>query len=225
MVLSPLGDAAVVLSLGGEVDATILARVGALSAALRAAGGPGIVDVVPAFATVTVFYDIARTGRYDAFERRLAELADRALEALPRAPAARQVEIPVCYGGEYGPDLEAVALRAGVGLEAVIESHSAAEYRVDAIGFVPGFAYLEGLPARLHTPRRPTPRPHVPAGSVGIGGAQTGVYPIETPGGWNLIGRTPVALFDLGRSEPSRLRVGDEVRFRPMTPEEFAAWK
>jgi len=135
------------------------------------------------------------------------------------------VEIPVCYGGEYGPDLAVVAAHTGLTPEEVIQLHSAAEYRVHAIGFSPGFPYLGGLPPRLNTPRRATPRPSVPAGSVGIGSAQTGVYPVASPGGWNLIGRTPRALFRLHKSPPALLLIGDRVKFRPITPGEFAAWK
>jgi inhibitor of KinA len=140
-------------------------------------------------------------------------------------PQERLVEIPVCYGGEHGPDLEAVAARAGVEPAEAARLHSKAVYTVQAIGFTPGFPYLAGLPAALHAPRRPTPRETVPAGSVGIGGAQTGVYPLASPGGWNLIGRTPLRLFRAEEANPSVLRVGDRVRFRPITVEEFAAWK
>lgn len=225
MTLAPLGDSAFVLSWGNEVDETALARVRAVADALNRAALDGVRDVVPAFATVTVYYDIAHTGPCEGFVTRVQDIADRADASTLRAADARQIEIPVCYGGEYGPDLELVAQQAGVGLDKVIEWHRAVEYRVHAIGFVPGFAYLGGLPKKLQTPRRATPRAIVPAGSVGIGGAQTGIYPLATPGGWNVIGRTPLALFDVARHEPAMLRVGDRVRFRAITPEEFQTWK
>jgi inhibitor of KinA len=225
MTLAHLGDSALVLSWGEEVDESALAHVRAVSDALQRAALAGVVEVVPAFASVTVFYDIVHTGVYDVFEARVVEIAGRAEESTLRAAAARVVEIPVCYGGEYGPDLELVAGRARVGLDKVIEWHSDAEYRVHAIGFVPGFGYLGGLHRKLQTERRPTPRPSVPPGSVGIGGAQTGIYPLVTPGGWNLIGRTPLTMFDVSRPEPAILRAGDRVKFRPISPEEFTAWK
>jgi inhibitor of KinA len=225
MTLAPLGDSALVLSWGEDVDEGALARVRAVADALRHAVIPGVVDVVPAFASVTVFYDIALAAPYVSFTAKIAAVAERAEQSTLRAWAARTVPIPICYGGEYGPDLDLIAARAGVGLDKVIEWHCAAEYRVHAIGFVPGFAYLGGLPKKLHVPRRATPRPNVAAGSVGIGGAQTGIYPFATPGGWNLIGRTPQTMFDLTAEQPALLRTGDRVRFRPITPEEFAAWK
>lgn len=225
MLLSALGDSALVLSLGEEVDNATASRVSAVTDALRQAALPGVLDVVPAFATVTVHYDIAHTGPYAEFETRIREIAGRAAEAIRRLASPRVVEVPVCYGGEYGPDLELVAQKAKASLSDVIEWHSDAEYRVHAIGFVPGFAYLGGLPSRMHTPRRATPRAKVPAGSVGIGGAQTGIYPIVTPGGWNLIGRTPLVLFDPQREHPTALRTGDLVKFKPIAPEEFVAWK
>lgn len=225
MTLSPLGDSALVLAMGDEVDDATVARVRAAADALVEARLPGVVDVVPAFATVTVCYDVALTGPYATFETHVLKLATRAADSAPRPSAAEMVEIPVCYGGEYGPDLEAVAAHAGATLEQAIEWHSGAEYRVQAIGFVPGFAYLGGLPRKLQMPRRPTPRAVVPAGSVGIGGGQTGVYPVATPGGWNIIGQTPLIVFDLARTQPALLRPGDRVKFRAISPEEFVAWK
>jgi inhibitor of KinA len=138
---------------------------------------------------------------------------------------SRRVEIPVCYEGEFASDLADVAARSGLTTQRVVELHSGADYLAHAVGFAPGFAYLGGLPQKIHTPRRATPRTSVPAGTVGIGGAQTGVYSLTTPGGWNLIGRTPLKMFDAARAEPALLRVGDQVKFRAITPEEFAAWK
>lgn len=225
MTLAPLGDSALVLSWGDDVDESALGRVRAVADALSRTSLPGVVEVVPAFASVTVFYDVAQAGSYETLEKRVTAVAARAEQSSLRASAAELVEVPVCYGGEYGPDLEIVAKTGGLGLDKAIELHTAAEYRVHAIGFVPGFAYLGGLPRKLHTPRRATPRAKVASGSVGIGGAQTGIYPLATPGGWNLIGRTPLTLFDLTREHPALLRVGDRVKFRAISPEEFAAWK
>ena len=134
---------------------------------------------------------------------------------------ARIVEIPVCYGGEYGPDIGDVAARAGLGEGAVAARHAAASYRVAMLGFSPGFPFLLGLPPELACPRRDTPRASVPAGSVGIAGAQTGVYPLESPGGWRIIGRTPLALFDVLREPPALLQPGDRVRFVAISSDEF----
>ncbi|HEY1763854.1 MAG TPA: 5-oxoprolinase subunit PxpB [Opitutaceae bacterium] len=228
MKLEPLGDSAVVATLGSGVDDSTLAAVAGLAAALAGAKSPGIFDVVPAYDTVTVFYDALRLAPgpgdpYAAVCRQIEACAARSGPGLPRA--SRRVEIPVCYAGEFGPDLAEVATGAGLSPEAVVALHSKPDYRVHAIGFMPGFGYLGGLPAALHTPRRATPRERVPAGSVGIGGAQTGVYPIASPGGWQLIGRTPLALFRPNESPAALLRPADQVRFRPISRAEFDAWR
>lgn len=224
MTLSPLGDSAIVAALGRGLDESALPRVRALAAALEHDRPMGVLEIVPAFATVTVFYDPVHSGGYEALCRGIEDRAARA-EATLVSQETPLVEIPVCYGGDFGPDLAEVAARSGLGVEKVAALHSGANYLVHAVGFTLGFAYLGGLPEKIHTPRRATPRTSVPAGSVGIGGAQTGVYPLATPGGWNLIGRTPLMLFDATRAEPARLSVGDRVKFRAISPEEFAAWK
>lgn len=224
MTSSPLGDSALVLSLGEPLGDDVLQRVAAITARLTQARLRGVTDVVPAYDTVTVFYDIAGIVSFSALEKRVLEYASEAVLQPPSSTVNRTIEIPVCYGGEHGPDLPDVAVRSGLDQATVIRLHSSAEYRVDALGFVPGFAYLTGLPDRLHTPRRATPRLAVEPGSVSIGGDQTGIYPGRTPGGWNVIGRTPLVLFELARTPPALLRVGDHVRFRPISPEDFAAW-
>lgn len=218
MRFSALGDSALVLTLGDVVDDTILTRVQALAAAIGQKSLPGVVDVVPAFASVTVFYDPAR-HRYEQLQDEIEEAAQS--QTLATTRQARVVEIPVGYGGELGPDLPAVAAHTGKAGAEVIALHGAADYRVHAIGFAPGFAYLAGLPPALHMPRRSTPRTQVPAGAVGIGGGQTGVYPFALPGGWNLIGRTAVAMFDATRTEPALLHVGDRVKFRAVPAAEI----
>jgi len=232
MTFTALGDTAVVVGLGTGIDPSVLPRVRALTAALERDRPPGIIEVVPAYATVTVFYEPSRlTGEGGRpFERVCRFITARAgnLQAEAKkkfAKPGRTIEIPVCYGGEFGPDLAEVAAHCGLKPADVIKRHKGADYLVHIIGFAPGFPYLGGLPEKLHTPRRATPRKNVPAGSVGIGGAQTGIYSLATPGGWQLIGRTPLALFRPGAEEPALLRVGDRVRFKPITSEEFAAWK
>jgi inhibitor of KinA len=224
MTISPLGDSAVVVALGAGLDATALARVRALAEEIERDRPEGVVDVVPAFASVTVFYEAAHCGGYARLRSEIEARAARAEAALVSL-AVRILEIPVCYGGEWGPDLGDIAARTGMSPERIVGLHTGADYLVHAIGFAPGFAYLGGLPAALHTPRRATPRTSVPAGTVGIGGAQTGVYPLATPGGWNLIGRTPLRMFDAARAEPALLRAGDRVKFRAIGAGEFDTWR
>ena len=224
MKLTPLGDSAVVFAVGAGLDESVLARVRSVATALERDALAGVVDIVPAFATVTVFYDPAHIVDLDGFFAALESRAAKAEAALP-ANDGRMVEVPVCYGGEFGQDLGEVAARAAMSPEQVVALHRGAGYLVHAIGFTPGFAYLGGLPPKIHTPRRATPRTHVPVGAVAIGGAMTGIYPLATPGGWNLIGRTPLKMFDTQRAEPALLRAGDRVHFRAITPEEFVAWK
>lgn len=228
MIFAPLGDSAVAVTLGEGIDVVALSAVSALAAALGKAKLAGVYDVVPAYGSVAVFYDPAHvTGGSGTPYEKLCAAIERVAKGVARGGAAeaeagtlaetrekgRVMEIAVRYGGEDGPDLEVVAKHTGLTEAEVVARHSAAEYRVQAIGFAPGFPYLSGLPAELATPRRVSPRAKVPAGAVGIGGAQTGVYPLESPGGWQLIGRTGVKLFDAKRAEPAMLRVGDHVKF------------
>lgn len=223
MQFTPLGDSAVAIEFGEVIKPAILERVRAVTAVLLGNPPAGTMDVVPAYTSVTVFYDLARIKGYAEF---CNELKSRIATAKSvKLAKIRTVTIPVCYGGEYGPDLSEVAEKAKLTEQAVAALHGKPVYTVHALGFTPGFPYLGELPFKLHTPRRETPRVKVPAGSVGIGGSQTGIYPLASPGGWNLIGRTPLSLFAPGREEPALLRVGDEVKFKPITAEEFAAWK
>jgi inhibitor of KinA len=226
MHFSPLGDQALTITLGNSIDEATHRRVRAVVARLDRERPAGLIDLVPAFASIAVHYDPAKVGGNSPHESMVATL--RALlrdvgdEALP---PARVVEIPVCYGGDLGPDLGDVAARHDISEDDVVRIHSDGEYLVYMVGFMPGFAYLGGLSERIVTPRRSSPRKAVPAGTVGIGGQQTGVYPMVSPGGWNLIGRTPRAIFDIARPEPSLLATGDRVRFRPITRDEFNAWR
>ena len=225
MKITLLGDCAMVVELAEKIGTEALIRVRALVRELEKDPLPGTIEVVPAFTTVAVFYDPAKIGSMDALRN---ELVARVPRTIPRKDksAGREMVIPVCYGGEFGPDLAEVAAHAGLSENEATALHSGAKYRVHAVGFSPGFPYLAGLPEKLHTPRRATPRTRVSAGSVGIGGAQTGVYPLSTPGGWQLIGRTPLRLFrPENETEPALLQSGDRVRFQPISPEEFAAWK
>jgi len=179
----------------------------------------GVRNLHPAYCSVLVQFD-ALKFQHEELEGLLRDYISR-MERV-ELPEPRLVEIPVCYGGEFGPDLKDVAELRGMTPERVIELHGSATYIVYFLGFVPGFAYLGELPEELVTPRLPTPRRSVPAGSVGIAGSQTGVYPISTPGGWRLLGRTPAKMFQPERAEMSLLTIGDRVRFVPIPREQFA---
>lgn len=218
MTLQALGDSAVVFSLGNDADRTVARRVRAVADRLRRHPPPGVREVLPAFGNVALFFEL---GIDPPATETLASLVAEAAASPAVASRARVVEIPVVYGGAAGPDLPEVAAAAGLTPAAAAELHAGADYFVRAIGFAPGFPYLGGLPPALARPRRATPRVRVPAGSVGIGGAQTGIYPQASPGGWNLIGRSPWRLFDPREAPPARLEVGDEVRFQPVAAGDF----
>lgn len=203
----PFGDSALVCEAPPPATLACQERIWALAQAVRA--WPHVVEVVPGMNNLTIVFD----PLYADLEARARELAQAWEQAVGAAPAARRIDIPVRYGGEDGPDLPAVAKHAGLALDEVVRRHASAEYVVFFIGFQPGFAYLGGLDASLHMPRRAVPRLEVPAGSVGIGGAQTGIYPTASPGGWQLIGRTVATLFDPTRDPPTLLQPGDRVRF------------
>jgi KipI family sensor histidine kinase inhibitor len=180
----------------------------------------GIRNLHPAYCSLLIKFDPLK-WRHEELVRTLKQCLARLEDvSLPRP---RQVQIPVCYGGEHGPDLIDVSAMHGMTPEQVIELHSSTTYLVYFLGFIPGFAYLGELPEALVTPRLATPRRSVPPGSVGIAGSQTGVYPFATPGGWRLLGRTPVSMFRSDRNELSLLSIGDRVRFTPISSEQFAA--
>lgn len=182
----------------------------------------GVDNLHPAYCSLLVKFE-ALQWRHEELERKLRKYLGRLNQV--RLPAPRLVEIPVCYGREFAPDLDEVAAMHGMTPERVIELHTRPTYLVYFLGFVPGFAYLGELPRELVTPRLPSPRRKVPAGSVGIAGNQTGVYPFETPGGWRLLGRSPVAMFRTDRDGLSLLSIGDRVRFVPVSRERFAEFE
>ncbi len=212
------GDAALVVEFEERIDPIISARAAALAQALVEADIRGIRDVVPTYRSVAVYFDPLQTdpAKLTGAIERVAASAGAA--QLPRRPP---IHIPVCYGGDFGPDLAGVAAFAGLSETAVVDVHAGATYRVMMLGFTPGFAYMGIVDSRIAAPRLETPRQRVPRGSVGIAKEQTGIYPSETPGGWQLIGRTPIKPFDLFRPDPFLLRSGDEVRFVPIAREEF----
>ena len=213
-----LGEDALLLRVHAGDPLQANRAVHALAATIQALRPPWLVEVVPAYDTLALQVDVAALDPGDRGDPLAAARAW--LHALPPAAGPGQdaatadvVDIPVCYGGVHGPDLDAVAAHAGLSREDVIDRHAGARYRVAMLGFAPGFPYLLGLDPTLATPRLDTPRTRVPAGSVGIGGAQAGIYPREGPGGWRLLGRTPLALFDPARAAPSLLQPGQAVRF------------
>ena len=229
LIIRPLGDSALVVQVSPPDPGDALDLVLSVRDRLLAAHIPGVVELATAYETVAVFYEApavstsAGQSPFDALTAEVKRVLAPGLSATTRGED-QAVEIPVWYGGDLGIDLAEVARAAGLNEAEVIARHSAAPYRVACIGFTPGFPYLTGLPAELATPRRATPRTQVPAGSVGIGGSQTGIYPLVSPGGWNIIGRTPLKLFSAERPPPALLTPGDHVRFRPITADEFRDW-
>jgi 5-oxoprolinase (ATP-hydrolysing) subunit B len=205
----PLGDSALTIAFGTEKSAELLRRVHAAAFAVSAASLPEVEDVVTAYLSLAVFYDSGKTS-YSEVAAKVLGVCERASIAGPAPETSRIHEIPITYDG---PDLEDVATSLGLSIEDVIGRHLARTYRVDLIGFVPGWAYLSELDPALHLPRRAQPRSRVPAGSVAIAGAQTGVYPLATPGGWHIIGHTDTVMFDPARDPPAIFRPGDKVRF------------
>jgi inhibitor of KinA len=223
MRIEPLGDSAllvrVVEDYGREPEKAPDIVLDAFRK-LENASLSGVIELAPAYATVGVFFDPAKTGL--AILRTEIEQVLQSGEPL-RLPnrTGSTIEVPVCYEDEFAPDLREVAWHTGLSPQQVIRKHCETVYRVNCVGFTPGFPYLSGLPAELATPRRDTPRKEIPAGAVAIGGAQTGIYPQKSPGGWNIIGRTPLSLFEVERTPPSLFHAGDWVRFRRISREEF----
>lgn len=225
MQIDALGDRAILVTLGDIADSATRLRVRACYERLLERPPTGVTDIVPGFASIVIHYDPTDVGQGEAtgIHAQLAATIERLLRGAehPRVERARLVELPVCYDESLAPDLGDVAAHAGLTAGQLVDAHVAAEYVVHMVGFLPGFPYLGGLDPRLTTPRRSSPRTRVPAGSVGIGGSQTGVYPIESPGGWQLIGRTPTRLFDVGCNPPALLCIGDRVRFVPLSLAEY----
>ena len=216
----PASDNSLLIYFDQQISLTAHQQVAKLLRLLELQPLSGIVNLHPAYCSVLVKFDALKL-RHDELETRLR----RYLEHLDEVtlPEPRHREIPVCYGGEYGPDLAEVCDTHSLSVQQAIDLHVSATYIVYFLGFVPGFAYLGGLPEALVTPRLATPRRTVPAGSVGIAGQQSGIYPFATPGGWRLIGRTPLAMFRPDRDDMSFLTIGDRVHFTPISPKQFAA--
>ena len=214
----PAGDKALTVELGVSISTETNRRVRDLLVAIESQEIPGLTDIVPSYRSLLVYYDPLCLSLSE-LEEQLAALEQNLDQSALKAPTV--VDIPTLYGGEYGPDLDHVAEHNGLEPKEVIQIHSGAEYLVYMMGFTPGFPYLGGMSERIATPRLQTPRTAIPAGSVGIAEKQTGVYPIRSPGGWQLIGRTPVQLFDPVRDPPVVVVPGDYIRFVSITEENY----
>jgi KipI family sensor histidine kinase inhibitor len=218
------GDAAWLIELPERLDAEVNERAIEIAGAVKRAAFPDVTDIVVGYRSVMVYVDPLSAHR-DATRAALETIAGQ--PATREVGIGRNVEVPVCYGGEYGPDLAELATFARCSSEDVVERHLEREYRVYVVGFVPGFAYMAPVDPRIAAPRRSSPRLKVPAGSVAVAAGQTGIYPSETPGGWHLIGRTPVKPYDPARAAPFLFHPGDRVRFRRITEDEYrraSAW-
>jgi inhibitor of KinA len=214
----PAGDSALVVELEARIDPAVNARTIALAEAIQSAAITGVRDVVPTYRSVAVYFDPLHAD-YNALIRCVETKA--AHPSGDTKSGRDPLRIPVCYGGEFGPDLGNVAAFAHMSEAEVVAVHTASTYRVFMLGFVPGFAYLGVVDDRIAMPRHSTPRLRVPIGAVGIAGVQTGIYPAETPGGWQLIGRTPVKPFDALRPEPFLMKAGDAVQFYAIDADQF----
>lgn len=218
LTFRPAGDLALLVELEEEISVEVNTRVRALEFLIREKGLAGVVETVPTFRSLLVYYDPRVVG-YDALCAAIAALVPHATTAV--LPPARRVELPVCYDPEFGLDLAAAAARLDLPVAELVRLHAGSEYLVYFIGFTPGLPYMAGMPERIQLPRLETPRTRVPAGSVGIGGGQCCIYSVESPGGYWILGRTPVRLYDPEAAEPVLLRPGDRVRLRPIDRAEF----
>lgn len=212
------GDSSILIEFGKEINPEINGKITSLVQLMKEQHIEGVVDMIPAFCTLLVNYD-PRVITYEEIRNRMEKLLK--IETRASESRRRVYEIPVCYGGEYGPDIENIAEHAGLSVEEVIRIHSSRDYLIYMLGFLPGFCYLGGLDERIHTPRLANPRIKINAGSVGIGGSQTGIYPLDSPGGWQLMGMTPVKTYDPEREVPILVEAGDYIRFVPVDESEY----
>lgn len=222
----PIGDQAITLDFGGAMDEAVNQRVMLLFHALQEQPIAGVLDIIPAYNSISLIYDARRVKKmaanlsaYHFIEQYLQQV----VAALVQQPTgkARDVIIPACYHPSLAPDLIELAASHRLGVEELVEIHCSKTYRVYMIGFLPGFAYMGMVDQRIASPRKSTPRREVPAGSVGIAGTQTGIYPFASPGGWQLIAQTPIALFDAEKEQPAYLQPGDAIRFKAISLDEF----
>ncbi len=219
----PANDSAILVEFGDSIDYVINARVYALQSTLeQSALGSSLGEMIPSYRSLLINYDLTKCD-FAELSDRVAPVAEEVVESITTAATdgGQAHEIPVAYGGEHGPDLGNVAEHTGLSVDEVVDIHSGSGYRVFMLGFAPGFPYLGGMDEKIACPRLTTPRVSVPAGSVGIAESQTGVYPNESPGGWRLIGRTPVSMFDINADPPAAMLPGATVRFVPISESEY----
>lgn len=227
----PLGDSALVIDFGDKIDVEINKRVGRLFKKLKAIEEPIITDLIPAYSSLAVYFNLfvlqkEKSGNESSFDLMADFIESLALEVDEEEEEKRAlVEIPVCYNSSFGFDLALSAHHKELSVEQFIEIHTSLVYRVYMIGFLPGFPYMGEIDERIALPRKVIPRKEVPAGSVGIAGRQTGIYPLTSPGGWQIIGRTPVSLFHKNNDQPVLLQPGDEIKFYSITEHEFANYQ
>jgi KipI family sensor histidine kinase inhibitor len=213
------GDRGLLVEYGDIIDPDVNNKVRSMAMVMEQNVPEGVIEVIPTYRSLLIVYEPSSTNPVK-LQKTLKTLEARLDEI--KIPPPDTVEIPVCYGGEFGPDIEYVAESHNLTVEEVIELHCRPEYLIYMVGFTPGFPFLGGLSEKLHTPRLETPRTFVPEGSVGVANNQTGIYPVASPGGWRLLGRTPVKLFAPGRRNPFLYQAGDRIKFNPITAEEYA---
>jgi inhibitor of KinA len=218
--IEPVGDRCLLIRLGDRVDIDVSQTVHAVAARLMAQALPGVIDVVPAFTTVALHYRATGTAAYRELKQAVDALMNDGVPTLP--PSSRVVDIPACYGGEYGPDLNDLAAQCGLAPDEVVRRHAASPQVLHTFFFSPGNPFAGPVDPSLQAPRRRSPRTHVPAGSVAIANGITTIYQNDSPGGWNIIARTPWNLFDARQDPPTRLQLGDQLRFVPISPARFA---
>lgn len=212
------GDSSLLIQFGNAIDPDINAKIAATVSLMKEQHIEGVVDLIPAFCSLLINYD-PRVISYGELRERMEGILS--IDIAAGARKKKVYEIPVCYGGTFGPDLATIAEHAGLSVQEVIDIHCGTDYLIYMLGFLPGFTYLGGLDERIHTPRLANPRIRIPAGSVGIGGSQTGIYPMDSPGGWQLMGMTPVKTYDPGREVPILVEAGDYIRFVPVDEAEY----
>lgn len=225
-----LGDSAITLDFGNVIDEAINRKIIALFHSINKTPLTGMVEAVPAYSSLTIYYDVCQLRKIvpaaiivaewmiDQFEQRVEK------EQPENDPVSKHIKIPVCYEKDFAPDIEEIALIKNISVEEIIEIHTSIPYRVYMLGFLPGFAYMGQVDEKIEIPRRSQPRQKVEAGSVGIAGRQTGIYPLVSPGGWQIIGRTPLKLFDANNNEPVLLMAGDTVQFYSISKHEFESY-
>lgn len=216
--IAAAGDSSILIEFGKEINPETNRKITTIMQLIKDQQIEGVVDMIPAFCSLLINYD-PRILCYGKMQKRLYALVK--MDVRYQAGRKKVFEIPVCYGGVYGPDMDTIAAHAGLTQEEVIKIHSSKDYLIYMLGFLPGFCYLGGLDERIHTPRLANPRVKIAAGSVGIGGSQTGIYPLDSPGGWQLMGMTPVKTYDPDRKRPILLEAGDYIRFIPVDEGEY----